>query len=117
MINPVNSDKNIQTTTDRSSQSPANTKTDLATGNGESVQETQASTSSRSTVDVDNARQLYEMETARSASAESISTPQQARSLVQNLLQQISNSPESAAEAQLAQITRPLANLLESAPA
>lgn len=117
MINPVNSEKTIQTATDRSSQSSAETKSEQVGSSRESVQETQASTSSRSTVDIDNARQLYEMETSRTASAAAISTPQQARSLLDTLVQQITSSPESAAEAQLAQVTKPLANLLASAPA
>jgi hypothetical protein len=117
MINPVNSEKTIQTSTEKSNQSRATTNTELPGGNGESVSETQAASAGRATVDVENARQLYEMETTRSSPAAAISTPEQAHSLLQTLLQQISSTPETAAEAQLAQVTKPLANLLESAPA
>ncbi|MEW8627572.1 MAG: hypothetical protein AB2551_17625 [Candidatus Thiodiazotropha sp.] len=115
MINPVNSDKTVQTTTDKSGQSQASHKTE--TPGGSAVEPTQAAVEERPTLDVDNARQLYQMETTRSGQTDAIDSPQQARSMLDALLQQISNSPESAAQAQMAQVSKPLANLLESAPA
>ncbi|MEJ2619002.1 MAG: ribosome maturation factor rimM [Candidatus Thiodiazotropha sp.] len=115
MINPVNSDKTIQTTTDKSAQSQGNKKTEPATTTP--VEQAQTIVRERPTLDVDNARQLYQMETSRSGQADAVTTPQQARSMLDTLLQQISSSPESAAQAQMAQVSKPLANLLESAPA
>jgi hypothetical protein len=117
MINPVNSDKSIQTTTDKPDQSRSNSKVDPMRAHSEPVQQAQATVSGRSTLDVDSARQLYEMESARSESASTISTAQQARSLLDTLVEQISNSPESAAKAQLTQVSQPMANLLASSPA
>jgi hypothetical protein len=117
MINPVNSDKSIQTMTDKPNQSRGNSKVDPMRANSDTVQQTQATDTDRSTLDVDNARQLYEMESARSESASTISTEQQARSLLETLVEQISNSPESAVKAQLTQVSQPMANLLASAPA
>lgn len=117
MINPVNSEKNIQTTTDKSSQSHAKTQTNPATAPSEQLQQAHAPSSNPPTLEVENARQLYEMETARSESAAAITTPKQARSLLGTLVQQFASSPESAAKAQLGHITKPLANLLASAPA
>ncbi|MCG7945013.1 MAG: ribosome maturation factor rimM [Candidatus Thiodiazotropha taylori] len=115
MINPVNSDKTVQTTTDKSGQSHASSKTEQPRGSA--VEQAQAAVEQRPTLDVDNARHLYQMETTRSGQSDPISTPQQARSMLDSLLQQISSSPESAAQAQLAQVSKPLVNLLESAPA
>ncbi|MCG7928544.1 MAG: hypothetical protein N0E44_00665 [Candidatus Thiodiazotropha lotti] len=115
MINPVNSDKTVQTTTDKSGQSQASGNTEQPKGSA--VEQTQAAVEERPTLDVDNARHLYQMETTRSGQTDPISTPQQARSMLDSLLQHISNSPESAAQAQMAQVSKPLANLLESAPA
>ncbi len=115
MINPVNSDKTVQTTTDKAGQSQAGSKTE--TSGGSAIERTRAAVEERPTLDVDNARQLYQMETIRTGQSDAISSPQQARSMLDTLLQQISSSPESAAQAQMAQAAKPMANLLESAPA
>jgi hypothetical protein len=115
MINPVNSDKTVQTTTDKSTQSQGSKKTEQATSTG--VEQAQTVAEERPTLDVENARHLYQMEANRSGQSDALSTPQQARSMLDTLLQQFSSSPESAAQAQMAQVSKPLANLLESAPA
>ena len=117
MINPVNSDKSINNTAEKTSQSQTSAKADPVTSGGASAQPTQNQESVRSPLDVDNARQLYELESSRSEAASTVSTPQQARSLLDTIVQQLSASPESAVKAQAANVSAPMTNLLESAPA
>jgi hypothetical protein len=116
MINPVNSEKTVQTTTDKPNQSRANTQTGVTTTHDDPAQPPQAPAADHSVLDVDNARQLYAMENAQSAAATTLTTSQQARSLVDTIVQQFSTSPESAAKAQMSQVSQPMTNLLASAP-
>ena len=117
MINPVNSDKSINTTTDKPSQSQASVKTDQVTADNASAQQTQTQESGRPTLEVDSARQLFDIENNRSEATSTVTTPQQARSLLDTIVEQFGASPESAVKAQVAHVSAPLANLLESAPA
>ncbi|MEJ2608687.1 MAG: ribosome maturation factor rimM [Candidatus Thiodiazotropha sp.] len=116
MINPVNSDKSITATTDKSGRSQASVKMDrVATSN--TTQQIQTTETHRQTLDVENARQLYQMESRRMDATSAIDTPQQARSLLDSIVQQFTATPESAAKAQAAHVSTPITNLLEGAPA
>ncbi|MCU7906744.1 MAG: hypothetical protein KZQ76_13045 [Candidatus Thiodiazotropha sp. (ex Epidulcina cf. delphinae)] len=117
MVSPVNNDKPISTTTEKSGHSNRSVKTDQATVNTANL-ETQAPEAIGSTLEVDKARQLFEIERGRMNAADSAgSTPEQARALLDNILRQFAASPEAAMKAQGAKVTEPLAGLLESAPA
>ncbi|MEJ2394148.1 MAG: ribosome maturation factor rimM, partial [Candidatus Thiodiazotropha sp.] len=71
-----------------------------------------------SIVEVDKARHLYDLEnqTARVAATE-ITTPEAARSLLDQILEQLNRAPEQAMKSQASGETAPLANLLQTAPA
>ncbi|MCU7802856.1 MAG: hypothetical protein KZQ92_07795 [Candidatus Thiodiazotropha sp. (ex Lucinoma borealis)] len=117
MISPVNSDKPISTTTEQSGRSNRGNETDQTTVST-TTQESRTSIADSSTLEVDNARQLFNIETNRANAANAvISTPEQARSLLENILQQFASSPESAAKSQAAKVSTTLSSLLESAPA
>ncbi|MCU7935676.1 MAG: hypothetical protein KZQ99_12480 [Candidatus Thiodiazotropha sp. (ex Dulcina madagascariensis)] len=119
MVSPVNSDKPINTTAEKSGYSNRSVKTDQTTVNTTNL-ETHApeAAGSGSTLEVDKARRLFEMEAGRANGADSdISTPAQARALLDNILRQFTASPEDAMKSQSAKATQPLASLLENAPA
>ncbi|MCU7920788.1 MAG: hypothetical protein KZQ95_20895 [Candidatus Thiodiazotropha sp. (ex Epidulcina cf. delphinae)] len=117
MVSPVNSDKPINTTAEKSGHSNRSVKTDQTTVNATNL-ETHAPEAAGSTLEVDKARRLFEMEAGRANGADSdISTPAQARALLDNILHQFTASPEDAMKSQSAKATQPLASLLESAPA
>ncbi|MET0090976.1 MAG: hypothetical protein ABW068_13350 [Candidatus Thiodiazotropha sp.] len=117
MINPVNSNKTVNTTTDRPdttrTQGQSNTQSSQmsAPRNSDTVSESQA------TPDIGNARQLYQMEHARGANGVPLASSADARSVLDNLLQQFSENPARAASAQLANVSQPMANLLKLMPA
>ncbi|MCU7932206.1 MAG: hypothetical protein KZQ90_15495 [Candidatus Thiodiazotropha sp. (ex Codakia rugifera)] len=117
MISPVNSDKPISTTTEQSGRSNQGKETGQATAST-TTQEGKTPIADSSTLEVDNARQLFNIETHRANATNAvISTPEQARSLLENILQQFATSPESAAKSQATKVSTALSSLLESAPA
>ncbi|MET0051830.1 MAG: hypothetical protein ABW095_12225 [Candidatus Thiodiazotropha sp.] len=118
MINPVNSNKTVNTTADR----PGTTRTQ----DQSSTQASQTSALSRGSEavaesqvapDIESARQLYQMEHTRSSSGVTLSSSAEVRSVLDNLLQQFSENPARAASAQLANVSQPMANLLKLIPA
>jgi hypothetical protein len=116
MINPVNSDKTVNTSTDKPSESQSRVKTDSLAPASSSSPSSPSLASSQSTLNVENARQLFEMENARSGSATSLTTPEQARSTLNSILQKFTQEPESTAKVQLSRIAPSLANLLKHMP-
>lgn len=118
MISPVNSDKPINTSTDQSGRSHTSQKTAEASAQA-TTQQTQASEESSTTVDVNQARRLYDLENNRiQASASNLKTPEDARSLLENIVQQIATTPETAAKVQAGNAAAdPMAGILQSAPA
>ncbi len=118
MINPVNSNKTVNTTSDRpgttrtqdQSSTQASQTAALSRGS-EAVAESQAAP------DIESARQLYQMEHTRGNSGVALSSSGEARSVLDNLLQQFSDHPARAASAQLANVSQPMANLLKLMPA
>jgi hypothetical protein len=118
MVNPVNGDKPLSTTTTRSDASSRGKEATPVSGQSDSASQNQSAQSVGSSVDIDKGRQLYEMESQRSASTgQTIETPEQARSLLGQILNQISQAPDQAMKSQASTDASPLANLLESAPA
>jgi hypothetical protein len=118
MISPVNSDKAINTSTDQSGRSNSSQKAaeSSAPSTAQQTQETQAN---NSTVEVDQARKLFDIESNRvEAPNNAIKTPEQARSLLESIVQQIVTTPESAVKAQAGNVsTDPITHILQSAPA
>jgi hypothetical protein len=118
MVNPINGDKPLSTTTTRSDASSRGKEATPVSGQTDSSSQKQSAQSVGSSVDIDKGRQLYEMESQRSAATgQPIETPEQARSLLGQILNQISQAPEQAMKSQASATASPLANLLESAPA
>ncbi len=117
MVNPINGEKPLALSTERSGASSRNSRAELAEGS-ESPREREAAESVGASVDVDNARQLYEMETQRAqGAATQIATPEQARSVLQQILQQFSALPEQAMRSQGSGVSAQLAGVLQTAPA
>jgi biopolymer transport protein ExbB/TolQ len=119
MISPVNSDKPVNVTTDHSDRSQASRKTTEATQLPSAQQNTQRSQSTGSTVEVDQARRLFDIENSDAQPLENApQTPEQARSLLDGILQQLTANPETAAEAQAGSSSADaIASILRSAPA
>jgi hypothetical protein len=67
-------------------------------------------------VDVDNARQRYQMENHRASGASRITTPDQAGDLLGRILQQFTASPAQSLQAQTSPGPAALSNLLGRAP-
>ena len=118
MVSPVNGDKPLAPSTERSGQSSKSVKSEPAIGLP-SQNTTGASAEPVSAiVEVDKARQLYEMESQKSSALDSaISTPDEARSLLNRILDQFGNAPEQALRSQGGNASAALANLLQTAPA
>jgi hypothetical protein len=118
MVNPINGDKPLSTTTTRSDASSRGKEATPVSGQSESATQHQSTKSVSASVDIDKGRQLYEMESQRSAATgQTIETPEQARSLLSQILNQITQAPEQAMKSQASTASSPLSNLLESAPA
>ncbi|MES9968741.1 MAG: hypothetical protein ABW092_01825 [Candidatus Thiodiazotropha sp.] len=117
MISPVNSDKPINTSTDQSGRSHTSQKT-TETSTQAASQQTQAPQASSSTVEVDQARRLYDLENNRvQATQSSLATAEEARSLLENIVQQMAATPQTAASAQAGKAAAdPMAGILQSAP-
>ncbi|MGD8912076.1 MAG: hypothetical protein PVI97_02400 [Candidatus Thiodiazotropha sp.] len=118
MISPVSSDKAINTSTDQSGRSHSSQKT-AETSAPSTTQQTQETQANSPTVEVDQARKLFDIENNRvETSNNTLQTPEQARSLVESTVQQIVTTPESAARAQAGNAsTDPIMHILASAPA
>jgi hypothetical protein len=118
MISPVNSDKLVNTSTDQSGRSHSSQKTTQAPASS-TAQQTQATQANSPTVEVDQARRLFDIENNRiEASGDALQTPEQARSLLENIVQQIAATPESAAEAQAGNaFADSISGILQTAPA
>ncbi|MEW8508639.1 MAG: hypothetical protein AB2598_18260 [Candidatus Thiodiazotropha sp.] len=117
MISPVNSDKPINTTTEQSGRSHTDHKTAEAATSA-STQQSEAAKADAPTVEVDQARRLFDMENNSIAPPETpLNTAEEARSTLASMLQQIAASPNTAAKAQAANAGSQLATVLQNAPA
>ncbi|MES9818346.1 MAG: hypothetical protein ACH255_07030 [Candidatus Thiodiazotropha sp.] len=119
MISPVNSDRPINPSTDQSGRSHTSQKP-VETSVQSTTQQSQATQAdSAAAVEVDQARRLFDIENNRAqASENALNTPQQARSLLESIVQQISTTPVTAAEAQAGKASAdPISGVLRSAPA
>lgn len=115
MVNPVNPDKSINSRIDTASQSAQRMSTSqnrqAADTTSEQPRETQDSQ-----VDVDSARQLYQMENHRANTASRITTPTQASNLLNQILQQFTANPAQSLQAQSSPSPSALSNFLGRAP-
>ncbi|MEW7975865.1 MAG: hypothetical protein AB2540_01570 [Candidatus Thiodiazotropha endolucinida] len=118
MISPVNSDRPINTSTDQSGRSHTSQKPVEASVQS-TTQQPQATQVDSAAVEVDQARRLFDIENNRAqASENALNTPEQARSLLESIVQQISTTPATAAEAQAGKASAdPISGVLQSAPA
>jgi len=117
MVNPVTGDKPIAPPSERTAPSgrshePMQTATRLP-----SREEESPAGSPDTTLEVDQAQQLYALENQKAhLGSNGISTPEEARSLLARILEQISATPSQALSSQGAMAGAALAHLLESAP-
>lgn len=117
MVSPVNGDKPVSPSTERSGGSHKSNQSQQVVAQPGTT-EHQASETASTTLEVDKARQLYEMESQKNrALASAIDTPEAARSLLDRIVNQFGNTPEQAFKSQASGSLTPLANLLEAAPA
>jgi K+/H+ antiporter YhaU regulatory subunit KhtT len=117
MVSPVNGDKPISPSTERSGQSSKNLKSEQASALAPSMQSATTEPVS-AIVEVDKARQLYELESQKTNALDStITSSEEARSLLNKILDQFNRAPEQALLSQGARSSSALANLLQTAPA
>jgi len=117
MINPINGEKPLALSTERSGASTKNDRPERTEAR-ESPLGREAAEPVGASVDVENARQRYELETQRTrGAAAEIATPDQARSVLQQILQQFSAEPEQAMKSQASGVSAQLAGVLQAAPA
>ena len=115
MVSPVNPDKSISPRIDSPSQSPQQ----MSTNQGRHATDatpSQARETEDSRVDVETARQFYQMENHRATGASRITSPEQASDLLGLILQQFTANPGQSLKAQSSPNPATLSNLLERAP-
>ncbi|MCU7798383.1 MAG: hypothetical protein KZQ75_14760 [Candidatus Thiodiazotropha sp. (ex Myrtea spinifera)] len=117
MVSPVNGDKSITSTTARSGESNSSAKPQQGGVQTETLDQ-KATEPVSATLEVDKARQLYEMESQKNlAAGPAIETPEEARSVLGQILEQFSQTPALAMKTQAPETTATLASLLNAAPA
>ncbi len=117
MISPISGDKPIAASTERAGESSKNSRIEQTSIAPSNAPEHKAAEPVGTTVEVDKARQLYELENQQSrVSGAQITTPEAARSLLDRILEQFSAMPEQAMKSQASDAAAPLANLLQTAP-
>lgn len=117
MISPINSDKTVNASTEQSGRSNPSQKTTAASEQA-TARQSQAAEPNSATLEVDLARRLFDIENNRMQRSETnLETPQQARSLLESVVQQITASPQAAAKAQAGKASSQLSGILQSAPA
>jgi acetylglutamate synthase len=117
MVSPINGDTSIRTSTERSGETAKNSRGEQATSSSSLPLEQKSAKPSGSTVEVDDARQLFDLENQASRiSGMETTTPEEARSLLDQVLEHIRNSPEEALASQGSRATSTLANLLQTNP-
>lgn len=116
MVSPINGDKPITVSTEQTGKSTKNRPNEPTANAPSSSLEGQVAEPVGTTLEVDKARRLYDLEnqTSRIAGAE-ITTPEAARSLLEEILAQFKQAPEQAVKSQGSQGDA-LANLLQTAP-
>ncbi len=117
MVSPINGDKPIAVATERSGESTHGGRSEQAAATA-SPHQTKAAKPVDTSVEVEGARQLYDLENqAIREPGTAIASPEEARSVLDRVLEQIGTRPQQALQAQGSGVTAPLAKLLQSAPA
>jgi hypothetical protein len=117
MVSPINGDKSIAASTERAGESAKNNRSEQAATAPSNSQERKSAEPVGSTLEVNSARQLYDLESQTSrVSATQIKTPEEARSLLDQILEQFSNKPEQAMLSQGSRTEAPLVSVLQNAP-
>ena len=116
MVSPINGEKPIATSTERLGESSKNNRPEQVAPSSASSRQSKPDEPTGDEIKLDQARQRLDLENQMTRPAgEQIATPEAARSLLDQILAQISSSPEQAFKAQ-GSASSPLANLLQSAP-
>jgi hypothetical protein len=118
MVSPINGDKSVAASTERTGESAKNNRSEKAAIAPSTTQERQSAAPAGSTLEVNSARQLYDLENqASSVTSTQINTPDEARSLLGQILEQFSSNPEQAMLSQGSHAEESYASLLQNAPA
>lgn len=118
MVNPVTGDKPLSPATERSGESRGNNRTQQSPAQAGAMGQQADRIPAESTVTVDEARQLYNMENEINRTGNiTVDTPEAARSLLERIVEQFSSNPEQAYRSQTDNTSVPLTNLLQKAPA
>ena len=116
MVSPINGEKPIAASTERLGESSKQNRSEQVAPTSPSSGQTKAAEPAGEEIKLDQARQRLDLENQMTRPAgEQIATPEAARSLLDQILTQISDAPEQAFKAQ-GSVSSPLANLLQSAP-
>ncbi|MGD8931722.1 MAG: hypothetical protein PVI52_04070 [Chromatiales bacterium] len=115
MVTPVNSDPSVNNRVDGPGHSSQPLPTHQDRQAADSIpSRTRPTADSR--VDIETARQRYQIENHRSAGGSRITTPDQANDLLGQILQQFTAHPGQSLQAQTPPSPAALSNLLERAP-
>jgi hypothetical protein len=115
MVTPVNSDKSVNPRIDTPSQSAQRMSKNPDRQASDSTQ-ARPGQKADAGVDVESARQRYQIENHLSSAPSRISTPEQAGDLLGRVLQQFTADPGRSLQAQSPSSPAALSNLLERAP-
>ena len=117
MVSPINGDKPISVGTERSGASARNARSEQPSVAASRTPEHTGNPPEGAILDVEGARRLFDLENQSSRlQSAGISTPEAARSLLDQVLGQIGARPGEALKAQASQAAPPLANLLKTMP-
>ena len=116
MVSPINGEKPITTSSERPGESSKNNRAEQVAPSPASSPQSKPAEPAGEEMKLDQARQRLDLENQMTRPAgEQIATPEAARSLLDQILAQISDAPEQAFKAQ-GSVSSPLANLLQSTP-
>jgi hypothetical protein len=115
MVTPVNPDKSVNHRLDAARQPGQRMSTGQDRQATDSPQP-QAQPATESRLEIETARQLYQLENQRASNAPRITTPEQASVLLGEMLQQFTDNPAQSLQAQSPPSPTALRNLLERSP-
>lgn len=116
MVTPVNSEQRISANTDKSM--PTKQRAERHPDDSQAPQPVKSvAKNQQATPDLEDARQLYQLASSQTErSTNPIDTPEQARNLLDRILQQMASAPKEVLKAHNPGSSTPLAKLLTSAP-
>lgn len=116
MVSPIHGEKTIAASTERPGESSQHNRPEQVAPSPAGSSQSKPAEPAGEEIKLGQAQQRLDLENQMARPAgERIATPEAARTLLDQILQQISNAPEQAFKAQ-GSVSTPLANLLQSAP-